>query len=348
MLILMIKPQDGVSSFYLANAGNGDIVKLENGDLIMQCGPKNRFMRSRDNGVTWGQEEVFLSTSKGWCDGNIYRLNTGKIMHVFQHLESPSPNLALQANAEVSNNDGISWDGPYKIHPYPGPYCSMNGKITQAENGRIFFVSATGGEGLSGEKVGGVGVWYSDDDGESWSESINRLDKNTTGFNLQEGEVVELSDGRLALIARSDTGYLMYTFSEDNGRSWDTDVESTSVPSVMCAFNTMRDSKTKEIFLFWTYDDTSECPEAAQKPRERVSLACSGDDMRSWQFLTDVDDFEGHTYRFMNLGIYVDDDCVYTMVNVFGTQIGTGRSALEVTRFERSKLKPYAEFPPLH
>jgi hypothetical protein len=343
------KPQAGVSSYHIHGFGNGDMIRLNNGDLVMQYCGQNRFLRSSDNGFSWKPDTIFTSATSGWglC-GNIWHLQSGKILHIYQKLISPHPNFKLQARAEISEDDGKNWKQGGWLHKEPGPYCTMNGKITQATNGRIFFPAATGGEGLDGEEHGGVGVWYSDDDGQSWTESAIRLDMNTTGLNLQEGEVVELSGGNLALVMRSDTGYLMYSLSTDNGVSWSKDIKSTNLPSTMCAFNTFRDNKTGEIFVFWTYEDPNSKHELPQFPRERVSLARSTTDFQSWEFLTDIEDFKGNNGRYMNLGMFVDDDCVYTMVNVFGTRIGKDRAAMLVTRIERNKLNPYESFPPLH
>ncbi len=344
------RPQDGVTTHYIEGFGNGDMIRLDSGDLVMQYNGRHRFMRSTDNGVTWLPDTVFTSATDGWGQcGNIWKLNSGKILHVFQKRTGAHPNFSLQAGCEFSTDEGKSWQQGGWLHKEPGPYCTMNGKITQStKNGRIFFPASTGGEGIEGEKVGGIGVWYSDDEGRSWRESQNRLDKTTTGLNLQEGEVVELSDGRLMLMARSDIGCLVISESTNSGLTWSTDVKPTPLVSTMCAFNTMYDPKTKEIFVFWVYDDTSEYPAMHQFPRERVSLARSRDDMKSWEFLIDIDDFQGHTGRFMNLGMYVDDDCVYTMVNVFGTKIGKSPAAMQITRIERDKLVPYNEFPTLH
>jgi len=344
------RPQSGVTVQFIEGFGNGDMIRLDNGELVMQYNGKHRFMRSTDNGITWQPDTVFTSATDGWGQcGNIWRLKSGKILHVFQKRTNNHPNFLLQASSEISIDDGKTWTQGGHLHPQPGPYCTMNGKITQSsKTGRIFFPAATGGESLEGEKVGGIGIWYSDDDGSTWQESKNRLDLTTTGLNLQEGEVVELFDGRLMLMARSDTGCLMTSESTDGGLSWSTDVKTTPLVSTMCAFNTMYDPKTKEIFVFWVYDDTSEYPAMHQFPRERISLARSRDDMKSWEFLMDIDDFQGHTGRFMNLGMYVDDDCVYTMVNVFGTRIGKSPAVLQVTRIERDKLVSYEEFPTLH
>ena len=339
------KVQDGVTWWYEKGFGNGGMVTLKDGSLLLQYSGPDRHLVSYDDGVSWQPKKDFKATVN-WCAGNLIRLASGKLLNVYQKRFSDHPHFKLQAFAEISADEGKTWDGPFPVQPGPGGYCTMNAKITQVSSGRIFFPTSTGGEGVEGEEIGGIGVFYSDDEGRTWQESQNRLDLNTTGVNLQEGEVEELSDGRLALIARTNLNYLGYLVSDDNGQSWDTAVHKV-VPAVMCAFNTMRDEKTGRIFLFWPYEDSSEQPDMHQYPRERISLAVSDDDMKSWTFLTDIDDFMNHRGRFMNLGIYVDDGCVYTMVSTFGTG-QPGRAIMQITRLELDKLSPYEEFPPLH
>jgi len=341
--------EDGVAFQYLTGVGSSDIMRLNNGNLIMECGG-NKFYESNNNGLTWSTNTKFLASTDSWGAGNIFRLKSGKILHIFQIVVSPHPNWALRAGAEISTDEGTTWAGPYWIHPTAGNYCTMPGKITQVSNGRIFFPASTGGEGGAAENYGGMGVWYSDNDGLTWQESVNRLDLDTTGENLQEGKVVELSNGRLRLVCRSTKGYLCYSESMDNGVTWDTNIHQIyQLPSTLCAFNMVRDYTTSEIFVYWTYEDTNEYPSKAQLPRERVSLARSRDNMESWEFLMDIDDFEGHDMRYMNLNVFVDANYIIPTVMEWNTGlVPDGGSVLKVTRVERDKISAHKIFPPLH
>ena len=82
-----------------------------------------------------------------------------------------------------------------------------------------------------------------------------------------------------------------------------------------------------------------------QKPRERMSLAVKKDDEKKWRYLCDVDDFRGHLYRFMNLGIYGEENYIYCYAWVHGS--GINKDINKITRFDRTELKSSDGFPPL-
>lgn len=111
----------------------------------------------------------------------------------------------------------------------------------------------------------------------------------------------------------------------------------------MCAFNIWYDNKEGASYLIWIYEDTDRHP-MPQKPRERMSLAVKKDMNDNWEYLCDVDDFRGHLFRFMNLGIFGDDNYIYCYAWVHGSSINTNIN--RITRFERNKLSPKA-FAPL-
>ena len=331
------------------NSSGGNIVKRNNGEFIIHRNSPTRFASSTD-GISWTATTVFDNVTSGWAGPtNIIRLQSGNLISIYQYLVSPHPDFQMKQASQISTDDGVTWGDLSWMQTVSGPYCTMNSKVRQSSSGRIFWATSTGGEGGAAEEDGGVGVWYSDNEGTSWQECPWRLDLATTGFNLQEAEVVELTNGNLRLICRSDTGYLVYSESTDNGSTWSKDIQILyALPATMCAFNTARDYQTGEIFVFWVYEDTSEAS-APQMPRNRLALARTRNNMQSWEYLLDVDDFEGRDNRFWNLAMYLDTDYVFCMPNVnFDGAYGSGVNCLKVTRVERAKLEPYPAFPPLH
>lgn len=302
-------------------------------------------------GATWISVDEGLSWDAADFDVpgiNTILLQSGKLLSL-ELVRHNNNTYDSQYRSSVSADHGRTWSEPTWVQKESGFYISMNGKLTQLSDGRVIFAThANTGAGKTGieiERLGGTAVYYSDDEGKTWHESTPRLTFASTGANLQEAVVTELSDGRLKLFARTPYGTLYETVSDDRGATWSTDVRSTGVPSVMCAFNVVRDSKTGEHYLFWVYDDPNEHP-MPQKPRERTCLAVSTDDTATWQFLTDVDDFSGHLYRFMNLGVYVNDEYVYTHAWIHGSHVTSRLN--RITRFRRADLVAKDAFPPLH
>ena len=68
-------------------------------------------------------------------------------------------------------------------------------------------------------------VYYSDDEGRTWHRSRNEtfvlLDKGVKGaYAMGEPTVIELKDGRLLMLGRTNMGRVFRSFSEDRGETW--------------------------------------------------------------------------------------------------------------------------------
>jgi len=79
------------------------------------------------------------------------------------------------------------------------------------------------------------GVMMSDDDGKTWTEHGNiRLSKDDHDLHAwAENNIVELADGRIAMIIRADKlgGVLYYAESTDGGRTWPEFARKTDIPN---------------------------------------------------------------------------------------------------------------------
>lgn len=343
-------PMDGVKEWVLGArrggyAGNLNIVRLDDGRLLMHYngdgGVNGKVCReSFDDGKTWSQP---INDPFGNAFGviGIEKLADGRFIAMrYQWKDNNSP---ADIFARVSTPGGEKWGNEFNLSR-GGINVAMNGKITQVSNGRIF-IPACKAAGFEGEKTGGMTVHYSDD-AVNWHRIKKDLDRATTGMNLQEGQIVELDGGKLMMVMRCEKPYLCASYSDDNGESW-SDPEPLPLPSVMCAFGIRRAKDTGEIYVFWTFDDTTQVPNIHQYPRERVALAVSRDNAKTWQFLGDIDAFGGYQGRFMNLALFIEGKNLYLTSTVFKFDKDK-RVVVKLWRIERDKLKPYPEFPPLH
>ena len=78
------------------------------------------------------------------------------------------------------------------------------------------------------------GVLMSNDQGQTWTEHGNiRLSSNDDYHGWAENNIVELSDGRIAMIIRADGlgGVLYYAESKDSGYSWPEFATPTTIPN---------------------------------------------------------------------------------------------------------------------
>ncbi|MCA8998312.1 MAG: exo-alpha-sialidase, partial [Planctomycetaceae bacterium] len=78
------------------------------------------------------------------------------------------------------------------------------------------------------------GVLISEDGGQTWTEQGDiRISSNDNYHGWAENNIVELSDGRIAMIIRGDRlgGVLYYAESPDGGRTWPKFARKTAIPN---------------------------------------------------------------------------------------------------------------------
>jgi len=142
-------------------------------------------------------------------------------------------------------------------------------------------------------------TYVSDDDGVSWRQS-NMLDLGGHGHHhgCFEGAVVELRDGRLWMLLRTNLDRLWQAFSEDEGLSWrtfgPTDIDASSAPAylarlsngrLMMAWNRLYpEDLTPEQQAQWERagGDCNSCQPLSSWHRWELSVAFSEDDGAHW------------------------------------------------------------------
>lgn len=122
----------------------------------------------------------------------------------------------------VSRDGGKSWETPQNIdwgHRYTGALNS----IIELKSGRILVVFSY----LDETRERGFFVSdaiYSDDGGKTWHQSKNDVPVDSGGKGVESGAaepvVVELADGRVWMVIRTQAGYLFESYSRDGGETW--------------------------------------------------------------------------------------------------------------------------------
>jgi hypothetical protein len=150
-----------------------------------------------------------------------------------------------------SLDGGKTWQPVQKVD-FGLEYTGSSNNAFELKSGRIIAPVS----GLSDRRIG---PWvslapYSDDDGATWIPPHQQIAMNTGAVDWYESGAaepvgIELRDGRVWLLPRSQDGYQWETFSTDGGLTW-TPVQHTRFVSNQSAMAVLR-LRDGRLMLFW-------------------------------------------------------------------------------------------------
>lgn len=242
--------------------------------------------RSADQGVTWSKPEPVLRFADRACllseayvhgtEITIHGVHHGGYFENWRnftitsadngaHWSEPVPFAPLPRRAFIRNRYLASWGEwmlPYQRYDAPGaPEASplRDGAHQHARNG----------------------VLISADEGRSWIRSAEC--DPVAGW--AENNVVELSNGRLAMLIRADgKGCLLRTESGDRGRTWGA-VQSSDIPNPGSKFRLHRLQDGRIVLIH--------NPNGTPGLRNPLAVWISEDDMRTWPYRRVITAFPG-------------------------------------------------------
>jgi hypothetical protein len=303
-------------------AENGGVVELQDGSWMLAQGRTCR--TSVDQGRTWSEAQP------SQCDielTGLIRLQSGAL--------AGYNGTRGGTRFASSTDEGKTWSEPTLVTDYPTFWPLWHAMI-QLESGRLLLtgytmmagwvegdggmvsvhpdiqymeVSAYGlwrGEKIQleghghGPEMGMTVVYYSDDEGSTWTrhpgglmgwfdfEGIpNGMCGQTACF---EPTIAEGRDGQVLLIARSTVGRLVQSFSVDGGEHWTAvtpaDLPSSESPGIMVKL-----PESGDLLIVWNQVSREEIRRGYR--RGRLSSAISRDGGHSWENFKTLELSEG-------------------------------------------------------
>lgn len=294
----------------------GDVIELLNGDLLLawsnfyggerdDSSARISAIHSSDGGRTWGEQCTIQENvgAQNVMSVSFLRSQSDHILFFYGVKNSRSD---LKFYVRRSKDEGESFGEPVCVSQDNAYHVMNNARVIQLSSGRILApMSVTNKVWSSSESFVNM-VYYSDDDGHSWqkSESIVKTPKR----GAMEPGLVELKDGNILQIIRTQTGQIWQSISEDNGETWTegvpTNIEAPESPSTIC-----RIPSTGDLLLIWNpnIDPThhhygKRCPLAA---------SISKDEGQNWLHKRLLEDDENYTYAYTSC-TFIGDDAVLT------------------------------------
>lgn len=275
--------------------GEGDIIQLKGGDLLLVYGRWNK----SGGGSDFGEAELWSKTSqdggKSWGEDRVIVPNEGKVT-TFEAglLRLPSGTILLSYCVKNSTEDcslcfrksldeGRTWIDRFQCQmpkKYTGYTGINNGRLVQLKGGRILLPAYDGW--VRGTVIVSF-VLYSDDQGKTWGKSADvdirdLAPKNKTGAD--EPAVIELKDGRVMMVIRTSLGFIAKSYSSDGGQTWSKPQAIQGLVSPDSPASVKRIPQTGDLSLVWNNNETARRP---------LNSAVSKDEGETWENIRCVD-----------------------------------------------------------
>jgi sialidase-1 len=194
---------------------------------------------STDGGRTWGPRYTLQENTGGAnvMSVSLLRSRTGDVLFFFLQKNSLTD---LKVYVRRSTDDARTWGEPVLVTADPGYHVMNNARVIQLRSGRLLAPVASSKQVWTKNDDFRTSVYLSDDDGRTWRRSRTLLSAPKRG--AMEPGLVELKDGRVMQIIRTQTGFIWRSFSSDGGETWTDaapwDIESPESPRRPCSVPT--------------------------------------------------------------------------------------------------------------
>jgi sialidase-1 len=271
----------------LPSTHQGPFVTTADGAVL--CIDAQDALSSRDEGKTWKKRPLFGDPSKYKVSNEraLLRTRDGVVIAAWMNLQERNHAEGFRWGGDESEfrqwilptyvcrslDDGKTWQQPIKINT---PWCGCIHSMIETTNGRIVLAAQ---EVIPAWRHAAY-VFVSDDQGKTWKKS-NILDIGTGRHDHAgsiEGTLVELGDGSIYQLLRTETGYLYEATSKDDGLTWE-DFKSSGIRSVTCCAQLYRLADSR-IALLWNHPVRFRPTD--RHCREELSIAFSADECKTW------------------------------------------------------------------
>lgn len=259
--------------------------------------------RSTDGGRTWGGRTVIQENSgkANVMSVSLVRSRTGDVLFFYLQKNSLTD---LKAYVRRSTDDAKTWGPPVLVTPEDGYHVMNNARVIQLRSGRLLAPVATSQQVWTKNDDFRTVVHFSDDDGRTWKRGRTLLTAPKRG--AMEPGLIELKDGRVMQIIRTQTGYIWRSFSSDGGDTWTEaapwNIEAPEAPSTLVAV-----PGTGDWLLVWNPKVEWSNPEktvlGANHGGARTPLAAmiSPDEGRTWSRPRNLEADPAITYAYTSV-----------------------------------------------
>jgi sialidase-1 len=249
---------------------------------------------SSDGGRTWDQPSTLQRNTgkQNVMSASLVRSNMSGDLLFFYGEKNSTKDLHFWVRR--SKDDGETWGEATIVNPEPGYYVMNNARVIQLRDGRLLAPMAWSPEVFAPGTAFKTAVYYSDDDGRTWRRSSPDLEAPRRG--AMEPGLVELSDGRVLQIIRTQVGKIWHSYSSDRGATWsDAKPWTVTSPESPATIKRLEDGR---LILFW--NPVFREGESHGGARTPLVAAVSNDDGATWSEPKRLEHEEGGSFAYLS------------------------------------------------
>lgn len=320
-LPVAVAREDISRDVYPATAANpryseGSIAVLKDGSLVYATtefvggGADHAAARivarvSRDGGRTWSDARVLQENTgkQNVMSVTLRRLSPGTYdgpLGMFYLIKNGSDDLKVWQR--ISTDEARSFGDPILVTNGPGYHVMNNDRVSLLSSGRLICpISWTDDVFKAGRGHFISRCYFSDDGGQTWRRSSDQVDQPKRG--AMEPEVVELEDGKLLMIVRTQLGRIATSASTDGGDHWsaagELPLQSPESPATI-----RRVPTTGDLLLIWNNVYAAGASHGGK--RTPLTAAISSDGGRSWQHVRNLEEDANQAYAYTSITFHRD------------------------------------------
>ena len=232
----------------------------------------------------------------------------------------------LNAYVKFSSDEAANFGPAILITDQAGYHVVNNDRVTQLSSGRLLIPAASTPDVQKINHFTST-CFISDDDGKSWRAGAGQVDAEKRG--AMEPEVIELTDGRVMMLVRTQLGYPGKAYSEDGGDTWgpltSLDVQGPEAPTTV-----RRIPATGDLVLVWNNTFNEGAGHGGK--RTPLTAALSTDEGQTWSVVNNLEDDTERTFSYTSL-TFVRDRTVMSYWDSVGSRYSCRFRSLPVDWF---------------
>ena len=282
---------------------------------------------SNDGGQTWSQPRELQKNTGGMNVMSVTLRRVGSDIAMF-YLQKNDVN-DLDMFVRTSSDEAKTFGKATLVTADSGYHVINNDRVTQLSSGRLLVPAASTSDV---KKVNHFvsHCYISDNGGKSWRNGQGHVDAPKRG--AMEPEVVELNDGRILMIMRTQLGYIGKSYSSDGGETW-SKLESLGVRAPEAPSTLRRIPSTGDLVLI--FNDTFTPGAGHGGKRTPLTVAISSDDGLTWKNVVNLESDASKTFSYTSLTFVRDRAVMSYWESGFGRQLSCRFRSIPVSWFYR-------------